>query len=235
MKARWTLAAVAATVAVLVTGCGSATGTGDAQGRLPRYQVGDETVYSAPFHSAAIAFDGLASLTAETPVIIVGRVSAANAIDREVIPADREEGVLAGEGADLYGAITFTVTSAVKGAASGNQLRLVYESGKRDGQKPSVRIAYQHEGLAVIQRPDGTLRTPAELADTTFVVLATPVRRPLVSAGHASDYELVHPHGMAVLDAGSVLDFGAKPPVRTRGVATTITLDELRAAVAKGA
>jgi hypothetical protein len=162
-------------------------------------------------------------------------VSAATAIDREVIPSDREEGVLAGEGADLYGAITFTVTSVVKGAVSGNELRLVYESGKRDGKQPSVRIAYQHDGLAAIQRPDGTLRTPAELANTTFVVLAAPVAGPLSVAGPASGYMLAHPHGMAVLDGGSVLDFGAEAPVRTRGFAAAITLDELRAAVAKSA
>jgi hypothetical protein len=232
MKRRWMFLAAGGTAVALVSGCAPSTGAGPSGAGFPRYQVGDDTVFVAPYEASAVAYSDVRALVASTPIVIVGTVAATNDLAAEVAVSANQEGVLAGEGPDLYGSITFKVTAVLKGKINGDELRVVYESGKRDGKNPAVRIAYQHDGLAAFQADNGTLHTASELAGRQFVVFASPNTGvyPVSGTSHC----LAHPYGIAEVTGGSALLFsgGKHTPVMKGTAPVPVTLAEVRAAAA---
>jgi hypothetical protein len=227
MKRRWIVLAAGGAAAALLSGCAAPPA---ADAGFPRYQVGGDTVFVAPYEVSAMSFADARELIAAAPVVAVGTVAATDDIAAEVIPAADQEGVLEGEGPDLYGSITFKVTAVLKGKISGDELRVVYESGKRDGKNRAVRLAYQHDGLAAFQSENGSLRSASQLAGRQFVVFAHPNTGiyPVSGPSHC----LAHPYGIAEVIGGSVLLFGGgkHTPVMRGGAPVSVTLADVRAA-----
>lgn len=194
-----------ASLLLLLGGC---AGDSTTPGALPSYRVGPDTVTVAPYGVVAVKHPDLAALTATATLIVTGRVVATDEIAYQVQPSTDAEGVADGEGPDLYGVITFEVATVVKGQAKSGRLRLVYESGKRDGQAGASRIAYAHEGLEALQTQAGGLKAPHELAGRTFVVFAAAAGYP---AAGADLHALAHPYGIAQLSADGALAFPVLP------------------------
>lgn len=221
------LAAGGAAAAVLLSGCAAPPA---AERGFPRYQVGGDTVFVAPYGVSATSFTDVRHLVAAAPLVIVGTVAATNDIAAEVTPSTAREGVADGEGPDLYGTITFTVTAVVKGTLNEGELRVAYQSGKRDGKNRAIRLAYRHDGLAAFQAQNGSLRTASEFAGRQFVVFAHPNTGiyPVSGASHC----LAHPYGIAELLGGSALLFagGKHTPVMRDDAAVPVTLADLHAA-----
>ncbi len=144
---------------------------------------------------------------------------------------------MAGEGPDLYGAIDFEIVSVLKGDPTLTTLRLVYQSGKRDGENRTRRIAYIDEGLSAIQLPSGQLRLAGELANKTFLLFLHPI--PEVPPGfpvQENAYVLGHPDGVAEVTNNGRLKFGAneKAPVAPDGNSANrliISVADVKAAV----
>ncbi len=136
--------------------------------------VGNETVALTPLERSARLFSSLPEFVSTAPVVVEGRVTRTTSIVAEVQPSPNREGALPGEGPDLYGAIDFEVVSVLNGNPDLKNLRLVYQSGKRDGDNRSRRITYTHDELSTIQLPDGELRPAGELANKTFILFIRP-------------------------------------------------------------
>jgi hypothetical protein len=218
-----------AVAALLLTGCTSPGGAPAAGGGFPSISVDGVTVYLVPYESLTALAPDVKTLVDWTPVIIVGTVASTKAAI-EVQPEPDAEGVLPGEGPDLYSTITFTIDKVIKGEPGGDTLTIGYESGKV--QSADIRLAYVHEGLSAFQKPDATLRGAAEFAGRKFVVFAWPNKgtMPTEVAGFVAGGR----YGVAALD-GSAVSFGAadKSPVQQDGKAVQLTLDDLTRAAAK--
>lgn len=93
-----------ALLAVLLTGCATSHNSYEGYASVV---VGDETVYLVPADASTISFPDLRTLVSLVPVIFEATVVSATDIAAEVQPSADEEGVIAGKGPDLYGAITF--------------------------------------------------------------------------------------------------------------------------------
>jgi hypothetical protein len=233
MKRRWKRFAALAPLAALavLAGCaaGPAAGTGTEPGALPKFQIGGDTVLVAPFHSSARQYADLKAFVAAAPVVVTGKLVAADDTAYEVLPDPNAEGVLPGEGPDIIGSITFAVTGTVKGSFSQKQIEIVYESGKREAA--DRRIAYSHEGLAPFQTASGELRGADALAGQEFVIFAAPNTVLPVKAGA---YVLAHPLGIASLASGGSVQFtepGARPFGPAAAGPSSLTLNQVRAAV----
>ena len=150
---------------------------------------------------------------------------------QEVAADPSGEGFVPGDGPDLYGTLTFTVTAAVKAQAHSSTVQVWFESGTRVGNDPKRRIGNLHSGLSRLQRPDSTLRSPAELAGRTFVVMLTSQHGGMKLDD--GEYTLAHPLGIAEVLADGTLAFGDGNvwPVMQGSTTTTITLERLKAAV----
>lgn len=116
---------------------------------------------------------------------------------------------------------------------TGDTIRIVYESGTRDGTNRAVRLAYEHAGLAAFQLDNGRSGWRPRSPDGGSWVFAQPRPGRFPASGNAAEYQLAHPYGIAELDRASGLCFGdgAHSPVMRGGTAVSIALDELRAAV----
>ncbi|GAA3255816.1 hypothetical protein ACFO1B_46920 [Dactylosporangium siamense] len=227
------LAALAATgaVAALLAGCSTPAAPVDHRPAYPAAHIGDETVYAIPVNASIRAYSTVEEFAAIASVIVVGTLTAAQDVAKEVAVDPSEEGVAPGEGPDLYGALTFTVTSVVKAPAKPSTVKVWYESGKRDASDPKKRIGNLHAGLSRLQRPDSSLRSPSEFAGRTFVVMLTANKSSMkLSTG---EYPLAHPLGIAEVLADGTLLFGdgSVSPVMVGSTLIKVTLDQLKAAV----
>ncbi|MEV4706081.1 hypothetical protein [Actinoplanes sp. NPDC049316] len=232
MTRRWrTFAALVPLAALaMLAGCatGPAAGRGPEPGALPKFHVGGDTVLVAPFHSSARQYTDLEAFVAAAPIVVTGKVVAADDTAYEVLPDPDAEGVLPGEGPDIVGSITFAVTGTVKGPFSQKQIEIVYESGKRETS--DRRIAYSHEGLAPFQTASGRVRGADALAGREFVIFARPNTVFPVRAGA---YVLAHPLGIASLASGGSVRFnqpGARPFGPAAAGPFSLTLKQVRAA-----
>lgn len=219
------LAIVMSVASVLLAGC-AATDGGSSYGDYPRFTVGDETVYVVPAEAATTSFPDVRTLVSKVPVIFVGTVVSATDGAVEAQPKDGDEGVFPGEGSDIYGSITFKVTSVVKGEIGRDEITIGYESGKRDAHNPKVRLSYRYEGLAPFQKSDGSLRSAAELAGRTFVVFAMPNRGSVPT--QVAGYVQALWSGIAELDQ-STLVFRDGSPVSKDRQPVVIHLQDLLA------
>ena len=233
-----TLSVLAAVV--LLGGCGSTaeqgrTGAQEGMGApLTLTEVEGETVAVAPLEQSGRLYSNLAGFVASAPVVVEGTLKAANPRFREVQAPISAEGVVEGDGPDLYGALDFNVTKVLKGDADLRTLRVVYNSGKRDGADNTKRIAYKHDGLNAFQLSNGELRRPAEVTGKKFVVFAAPsAPTDIDPTPHPSEYVLAHPQGIAEVRGSGKLSFGklSKAPVSpdgTQAKASDLTVAQLR-------
>jgi hypothetical protein len=202
--------------------------TGDAAS----YRVGNDTVFVIPYSGSAMGYADVPAMVSAMPLIVLGTVLATTDIAAEVVPSPDREGVVPGEGADLFGTITFAVTSVVKGRFDGGELRVAYESGKRDARDRDVRLAYRYQGLAAFQLENGTLRPATEFTGRTFMIFAQPNDGTYPIQGGV--YRLAHPYGIAQVRDGSPLAFGDgtfSPVIRADGASVPVSLDDIRAAL----
>jgi hypothetical protein len=195
MRLAWILFAVA--------GLAACAGPGHKLGEPQQFTVGDERVVVVASHVLWRSYPTVQEFAQAAPVIVLATVGSTNTLAAEVQPPPDAEGAFPGEGPDLYGTITFRVIEVLKGAAV-EHLRIVYQSGKRDGDDPKRRIAYRYEGLTPFQLPDGQLRSAAELAGRTFMVFAAPNTE---YPAFRSDHVRFHDQGIAEIGAGGLLQF----------------------------
>ena len=231
MKRRLSRSAALAPVTALVVlaGCTAGPAGGTTAGTMPVHRVGGDTVVVAPVHSSTTAYAGLREFVGAAPIVVTGRVVAADDTAYEVLPDPDAEGVLPGEGPDLYGSITFAVTATVKGRVRQKQVEVVYESGKRESA--DRRIAYTHEGLSPFQTATGELRSAAALTGREFLIFAAPNTVLPVPAGA---YVLAHPLGVAAVAKGGAVTFpgpGSQPFGSAGTTVSAVTLAQVRSAV----
>lgn len=212
----------------LLTGCSTVPGPEDSG--YPRVEVGDETVFLVPVDQFARPLADVEALVSAVPVIVVGTVVAVDDIAAEVSPNPDREGVLPGDGEDLYGTITFKVSSVIKGDIKGDVISVGYLSGKRNEPGSRVRLSYQYDGLTAFQDDTGGLRPAMDHAGRSYVVFAkpNPGSVPLAAASHIPAVV----YGIAELE-GNHLRFGEDGtlvPVMQNGRPTVISLEDLIAA-----
>lgn len=202
-------------------GCAPATSTGEADGaEVTVTEVNGETVAVTQMEVSGRLYRTLAEFTGSADVVVEAKLSAIEPRLREVQPPAEAEGVSPGDGADIYGALDFTVTKVLKGEGALRTLRVVYLSGKRDGNDATKRIAYLQDGLSWLQLPNGEPRPANEFSGDTFVVFADrSMPTDLNPEPHADEFIVSHPAGIAILGAGGRLRFGktGKAPVAANG------------------
>jgi hypothetical protein len=211
---------------VIVAGC---AGPGDRLGEPKQFTVDGERVVVVASHVLWRSYPTLQEFVRAAPVIVVATVTATDTVAAEVQPPADAEGAFQGEGPDLYGTITFQVIETLKGAPA-EHLRIVYHSGRRDGENSQRRIAYSYEGLASFQQPNGQLRPAAELAGHTFVVFAAPNTEHPAFRG---DHIRFHDQGLAEIGPNGAIQFvnpaeGPVPPLP--GPRIPIRISDVRAA-----
>ncbi|WP_249998428.1 hypothetical protein [Actinoplanes sp. M2I2] len=218
-----------ACAALLLAGCATSEPPGSAVGDdLPPYMLGDDTVQVSEVNSTSAAFSEVEDLLAIAGTVIVGTVIATDDVAVEA-PVDRNaEGVAEGEGPDIYGRITFRVREVIKGDAGLTRVQIYYESGKRDGEDKTKRIAYTYEGLRFLQRSDATLKAPTEVDGQQFLVLAQSNRKTAVGG-----FQLIGSMGLAQVAADGTLSWPGPPgssPVTRNGSPVPLKLADIRAA-----
>jgi len=186
----------------------------------------DSAVAVSPYQTLTVPFDSLEDFVTERPIIVTGKVVAADDSAYEVPVDPAGEGNVAGEGAEIYGTVSFTVDSVIKGDVKpGSTLTIVYISGKwNKADKKGGRIAYTHEDMANVQRADAKLKSPAELGDTTFAIFAAP-KPPTLPVGADGLYVA----GIATVDGAGRLGFTGEPPF-VAATTTAVKLADVKAA-----
>lgn len=159
-------------------------------------------------------------------LVFIGRIKATNAKSFERVPSTAEEGVMPGEGANVYGTITFSVDEMLKGSQA-TEVSMAFESGKRDPVPgdPDRLLSYTYDNLKELQNDNGSLKSPKDLKKT-YVVFASPNNGYYPAAAGAF---VLDPVGIAVL-RDNTLRFEGKPFGRGN---QQPTINELRQLVAK--
>lgn len=195
-------------LSLVIAACGAES---QAQGV---YKDGSDTVAVQPVESTGFLSSSVEDFANKTPLIVEARMTGSNQNIAEVQPDPKAEGVLPGDGKDIYGAIDFDIVSVIKGDQKMKTVRIVYLSGKRDSDEKDKRIAYTYEGLKNFQLPDAKLRQARDVNAKTQFLFLQPSSLPV------SGYELAHPNGVAEADTSGVLRFASvdgKPPVAEPG------------------
>ncbi|MET7426061.1 hypothetical protein [Dactylosporangium sp. NPDC005555] len=205
---------IAVAAAVLLSGCSGTTAS-------------DDSVAVAAYEASSVPFDSLEAFVTERPVIATGTVIAVNDMAYEV-PVDPDaEGNIPGEGPEIYGSISFKLDTVIKGDVKpGATLTIVYMSGKwNKADKKGGRLAYTHEKLANVQKPDSRLKSPSELGGTAFAIFAAPkpATLPVKAAG-------LYVAGIATVDASGQLIFAGPSPFVSK-TNTAVKLDDVKAAL----
>jgi hypothetical protein len=237
MKIRKTTVAVLGAL-LAISGCSSSND--QAQSKPFVTKIGADVVAIEPYDTLGRLYRDVGEFTAGKSQIFVGTLSGVDDMAVEVQPSGSREGVVPGEGRDIYGRVTFSVTEVIKGDRAAKQIHLRYLSGKRDPEDSTKRIAYSYESLRPMQTSTAQLRSPGELANREFVVFTSPAptlegnrtqdRRP-----NAPEFALAALDGIAEIVDGGALKFGAdySSPVSLSGFAKDskqLTIEDVRRA-----